>query len=527
MKALAEVDSCCKIGSMAYLVLARKYRPQTFEEIVGQEHVVRTLKNAIRQGRLAHALLFSGIRGVGKTTIARILAKAINCESGPTDEPCNQCSACQEITEGRAVDVQEIDAASNRGIDEIRELRENVKFRPVRLRSKVYIIDEAHMLTREAFNALLKTLEEPPPHVHFILATTEAHKIPLTILSRCQKYDFRRLPVNRLLKHLQALCQKEGVEIETEALEIIAKEAEGSVRDALSLLDQAISSGIRTRDELISLFGLADRALVEEIARRILAQDIGGCFEIIQQAFEQGVDLVYLAQDLVEFFRHLLAVKASGSLQDLPESELMALRGLSLEADTESLLLIFQTLLRGFENVRRSPLPKLSLELAVAKACEVGRVVGLEEVFQKIAELKEALAQGAVSGVAPSVSPSPSTAPEESASWSNFVEEVKKKSPSLGALLGTLDPPQIQGQQLCLTAPEGSLLEGKDYREKLSSWVREHLGKELRLQFQAPQASSSIRQKLVDNSLVQEALRIFGGRITQVKIYEKQGGKDA
>ncbi len=487
---------------------------------MGQEHVVRTLKNAISQGRLAHALLFSGIRGVGKTTIARILAKAINCEKGPAEEPCNQCPACVEITEGRAVDVQEIDAASNRGIDEIRELRENIKFRPARLRSKVYIIDEAHMLTREAFNALLKTLEEPPPHVYFILATTESHKIPLTILSRCQKYDFRRLPVREILKHLQTLCQKEGVEIEPEALKIIAKEAEGSVRDALSLLDQAISSGIHTVEDLVSLFGLADRALVEELGRRILAQDLGGSFEIIQQAFEQGVDLVYLAQNLVEFFRHLLAVKSSGKLEDLPESELMSLRALSLEADTESLLLIFQILLKGYENVRRSTVPKLSLELAVAKACEIRKVVSLEEVFQRLAELKEALAQGL--STSSSISSKEETPlPAEGVDWPSFVEQVKKKSPPLGSLLETLESPKFQEQFLFLSVPEGSLLEGKDYRERLAKWVRELLGKELKLEIKAPQEGSSKRQKLVDNSLVQEALRIFKGRITRVKVYEK------
>ncbi len=499
-------------------MLARKYRPQTFDEVVGQEHVVRTLKNAIRQGRLAHALLFSGIRGVGKTTIARILAKAINCEQGPTEEPCNRCAACREITEGRAVDVQEIDAASNRGIDEIRELRENVKFRPARLRSKVYIIDEAHMLTREAFNALLKTLEEPPSHVHFILATTEPHKIPVTILSRCQRYDFRRLPLGPLVKHLRDLCQKEGAEISSEALEIIAREAEGSVRDALSLLDQVISSGVRTREDLIALFGLADRLLVEELARCLLTQDLKTCFRLLNQAFEQGVDLVYLAEDLVEFFRNLLAIKAGGTLE-LPEAELAVLRTLSLEAETEQLLLLFQLLLQGLENVRRSPVPKLSFELTLAKACQIKRLTPLEKILEKLVALQQGLSQHAAT-----FTPKAETASSPMVqSWQEFVRHMKEKSPSLGALLENLNPPQEIDGSLVLHVPPGSLLEDKEYRERLQRAARDLLSQELKITL-APASSetpSSKRQKLVENPLIQEALKIFGGKITQVKIYEE------
>ena len=478
---------------------------------------MRTLKNALRQGRLAHALLFSGIRGVGKTTIARILAKAINCEQGSTDNPCNECSACREITEGRAVDVQEIDAASNRGIDEIRELRENVKFRPARLRSKVYIIDEAHMLTREAFNALLKTLEEPPDHVHFILATTEPYKIPVTILSRCQRYDFRRLPLGTLVEHLKDLCAREGVEISPEALEIIAREAEGSVRDALSLLDQVISSGVRTREDLIALFGLADRALVEEMARHVLNQDLGSCFRLLNQAFEQGVDLVYLAEDLTEFFRNLLAIKTSGALE-LPEAELAALRALSLESETETLLLLFQIFLRGLESVRRSPVPKLSLELTLARACQIGRLVSVEKIFEKLCSLEEKWPQ--VSSGPHQDAPAPAQA--ASASWNEFVAQVKEKSPSLGALLESLDPPREENGELVLVVPENSLLESKDYRERLLQAAREFFGRELRFSFTRSGSASSKRQKLVEDPLVQEALRIFGGKIAHVKIYEEE-----
>ncbi len=511
------LDSCCKMDDMAYLVLARKYRPQTFDEVIGQEHVVRTLKNALKQGRLAHAFLFSGIRGVGKTTIARILAKAINCEQGPTDNPCNRCDACLEITEGRAVDVQEIDAASNRGIDEIRELRENVKFRPARLRAKVYIIDEAHMLTREAFNALLKTLEEPPPHVHFVLATTEPHKIPVTILSRCQKYEFKRLPLARLVNHLKDVCAQEGVEMEEEALVLIAKEAEGSVRDALSLLDQAISSGVRTKDELLELFGLADRLLLEELARAILSRDLAAAFRLVNQAFEQGVDLVLLAQDLAEFFRHLLVIKAAKGMVflELPESELSTLRTLSLEAEKEELLLMFQVLLSGLSEIKKSPLPKLSFELTVAKACEVGKIVPLERLLAKIEELKlKTPTQEDEKPLSPERRPT--------FSWKEALEALKEESPPLAALLETLDPPKEDGEMLVLKAPEGSLLEDKAYQERLSRFVQERWGKRLKVEFLPPEGPFSKKQKLLEDPLVQETLKIFGGRVAQVKIYEKE-----
>ncbi|AEH45102.1 DNA polymerase III, subunits gamma and tau [Thermodesulfatator indicus DSM 15286] len=510
---------------MSYLVLARKYRPQTFSQVVGQEHVVRTLKNAILQDRLAHALLFSGIRGVGKTTIARILAKAINCEDAKEAEPCNTCNVCQEITSGRAVDVQEIDAASNRGIDEIRELRENVKFPPARLKVKFYIIDEAHMLTREAFNALLKTLEEPPGHVKFVLATTEPHKIPATILSRCQRYDFRRVAPAKLVSFLKDVCQKEGASISEEALAIIAREAEGSVRDALSLLDQAISSGVKTAEDLQELLGLSGPQLIEALARAIINRDLATCFKLVNQAYEGGADLLFLAEDLVKFFRNLLALKnSSGRISfDLPESELSALRAISFDLEVEELILFFQTLLQGFETLRRSSVPKLSLELMLAKACQINQMVSLDKIFAKINELKD-LPYTQVTSQEKAKDNHQTSEKKQSPdkSWEEFINEVKKEKPTLGALLETLEPPDLSQEKIILKLTEHPLLEDKEIRAKLNSLAQKFWQKPLELKFISQESSFSKRQKLVEKPIVQETLRLFGGRIAQVKIYEKE-----
>ncbi len=246
---------------MSYQVLARKWRPQNFDEVVGQEHITRTLKNALELGRVAHAFLFSGPRGVGKTSVARILAKALNCSNGPTPTPCNQCQSCLEITQGHSLDVLEIDGASNRGIDEVRELRENIKYLPARGGYKVFIIDEVHMLTKEAFNALLKTLEEPPAHAIFVMATTESHKVPVTILSRCQRYDFKRLSTAAIQAHLAQMANREGWQLSPEGLQLIAQEAEGGMRDAQGLLDQVITFGGPevSPPEIARILGVTDR----------------------------------------------------------------------------------------------------------------------------------------------------------------------------------------------------------------------------------------------------------------------------
>ena len=275
---------------MGYLVLSRKYRPQSFEEVVKQDHVTRTLRNAIASGRLAHAILFSGPRGTGKTTIARILAKCVNCASGPTSIPCNNCRSCKEITSGHAADVFEIDGASNNKVENIRELRENAVYMPAHSPYKIYIIDEVHMLSDSAFNALLKILEEPPSHVMFFFATTEPNKIPITILSRCQRHDLRRIDIDAIIGHLEDICRKEGIDVGKEGLTIISREADGSIRDALSLLDHVISTaaGTVSTATILDILGGIDRQVLFDVSKAVFQRDIVTIIEIIDRLYELG-----------------------------------------------------------------------------------------------------------------------------------------------------------------------------------------------------------------------------------------------
>lgn len=296
---------------MAYVSLYRKWRPQTFEEVIGQDYVTRTLSNSLRNGNFAHAYLFAGPRGTGKTSTARILAKALNCVEGPTPSPCNRCSSCREITEGISVDVVEIDAASTRGIDSIRELRERVVFSPAAARIKVYVLDEAHMLTKEAFNAFLKTLEEPPSHVVFVLATTEPHKMPATILSRCQRYDFRSVPVSILAPHLARVAEAEGIEASEASLRLIARRARGSARDALVILEQVMSYGDGVVDEVevAGFLGLVEDEMLVELGDCLAAGDAAGAVALVERAYEEGRDLVQFAREAQEHFRRVFLLQ--------------------------------------------------------------------------------------------------------------------------------------------------------------------------------------------------------------------------
>ncbi len=374
---------------MSYLVLARKWRPQTFEEVVGQQSVIRTLQNAIDRNRMPHAIIFSGVRGVGKTTLARLVAKALNCQEGPTKIPCNRCEHCTEITAGNAIDIHEIDGASNRGIQEIRELKENIRFFPTKSRYKIIIIDEVHMLTTEAFNALLKTLEEPPDHVFFMFATTELHKIPITILSRCQRYELQKVSSRELFAFFSKIAKAEQVGISDWALNIIVREAGGSVRDGLSLLDQIFSfGGDEISDEDVTqVLGLVDSQVVSSMAAAILGSDLAAALKILDETTSYGVDLKRLANDLLYYFRALLICRISAEpekILDAPDEEFAEMRQIAGHHTAETLQLYFNMLLKGSEEMQYSSHPRLAFEMALIRAAEAGNVVPVAELLGRL-----------------------------------------------------------------------------------------------------------------------------------------------
>jgi DNA polymerase-3 subunit gamma/tau len=380
--------------SMSYLVLARKYRPQTFEEVIGQDHITRTLANAISSDRVAHAILFSGPRGTGKTTVARILAKTMNCKKGPSPIPCNECRSCKEITSGRAVDVFEIDGASNNSVDQIRELRENVRYMPAHSLYKIYIIDEVHMLSTSAFNALLKTLEEPPSHVMFIFATTEPNKIPITILSRCQRHDFRRISLESMSKHMSLLCSKEGIDIGDEGLELIAREADGSMRDALSLLDQVMAclEGTITNDRIVDILGVIDRKNLFDISSAIISGNIPAILDILDDIYVHGHDMKKLYSDLVEHFRNLLVVKMGkkiSKLVDLPAHEIDLMANQVKNISEVYLNQVFNILFNEETTIRFSAQPKLALEMAFIKMFQIKPALSIDELIDKLDTLRQ------------------------------------------------------------------------------------------------------------------------------------------
>ncbi|MEN6422144.1 MAG: DNA polymerase III subunit gamma/tau [Smithella sp.] len=388
---------------MEYLVLARKFRPQSFDEVAGQEHVVKTLRNAIAQGRVAHAFLFSGPRGVGKTSVARILAKSLNCEKGPTATPCNQCSNCVEITNNSSLDVREIDGASNRGIDEIRELRENVKFAPAASRYKIYIIDEVHMLTDPAFNALLKTLEEPPAHVIFIFATTESHKIPATILSRCQCYDFRRIPLKEIVANLGLVASKEGIKISPIALSWIAEVGDGSMRDSQSIFDQVISyAGLDIKDtDVEESLGLAARQYLFRLSEAVLRQDAGACLMILEEAYLAGIDMKFFYQMLLKHFRNLLLVKiaADGSSAfDIAPEQIEKLQNQVQKISRETLQRYLEILIAEEGNFRRSQEPRMKLETIIVRMAYLEPIMPLGEIISTIENIEQRLQRGLPAG---------------------------------------------------------------------------------------------------------------------------------
>jgi len=456
---------------MSYLVLARKWRPQTFAQIIGQPHVSQTLQHAIEAQRVAHAYLFTGARGVGKTSVARILAKALNCEPGLSSQPCNACSNCREITQGNAVDVLEIDGASNRGIDSIRELRETIRYRPAKSRYKIYIIDEVHMLTAEAFNALLKTLEEPPEHIVFIFATTEPHKIPATILSRCQRFDFRRIAISQIVAHLETIAREEQLQLPESVLYSIAREAEGSMRDAQSLLEQVLAFSVdgQVDVEVLDLLGVIDRQSVQRVGRAILQGDAGVCLTVVADLYQRGIDIKRFCHQLCEHFRNLTFLSLGGdgaaAYMDLPAEEVKTLRQDLHQTSAETLQLYFQMILKGEEDIRRSTLPRIALEMLLLRLTQLPRLESLQSIMGQLSLLEKGLEQsvppsyretssdvdsGAVGCRTGAARTAPIAAPEQGATASaqQGLEGITATEPQLRMLPG--------GKSPCATATEAA-----------------------------------------------------------------------
>ena len=561
---------------MSYLVLARKYRPQTFEEVVAQAHITRTLTNAISSGRVAHAILFSGPRGTGKTTVARILAKAMNCKEGPTAVPCNVCTSCNEITAGKAVDVFEIDGASNNSVDQVRELRENVKYMPAHSLYKIYIIDEVHMLSTAAFNALLKTLEEPPSHVMFMFATTEPHKIPITILSRCQRHDFRRMDLNSISSHMASLCRQEGFEIAEESLGLIAREAGGSMRDGLSLLDQVMTciQGPITHEQVLDILGIIDRKFIFDLSESILKADIPAVLDLLDDIYDHGHDIKKLYADLTEHFRNLLVAamgKKVNKLVDLPSGEIDQLVAQAETTSTAVLNQIFDLLFKEEASIRLSAQPKLALEMALIRLLQSKPVLPIDVLIDKLDILREEMfasgqpqefvgtaphsainakdrsagsqvktspgssKSGAKRSGAETKEASPANSPAENSAeaWTQISKIISNKYPSLAANLAKCRLKKIEGQRLEIEVPGNGFTLKMIQREKnmavLQQVCEDVLGsrKDIRLSagttpddnYQKKKShDNELKKKALSHPLVADAVEIFDGKLIDVKL---------
>jgi DNA polymerase-3 subunit gamma/tau len=451
-----------------YQVIARKYRPQTFKDVVNQEHVKTTLENAIAQNRIAHGYIFSGQRGTGKTTVARILARCLNCIQGPTATPCGECASCKEITSGGTVDVIEIDAASNRGINEMRELRENVRYQPARDRYKVFIIDEAHQITSEAFNALLKTIEEPPEWAVFVLCTTEAHKIPATIASRCQHFSFRSVDFEDLMGRIAWICTQEGIEADAEALAVLAAAGEGSVRDSLSALDQAIACCGAKLDaaEVRALLGAFSLESLEKVTMALAESDSRRMLDVVDELERNGHNLQHFSRELARYFRNLLVIRISGAASRLVAASAQQREKLAAIAagfSEEDLTRYLQLSLDLFRDLQFSLQPRFHLEIGLVRLVQAGRLLPIEQALAQLG--------GPVPRVAaeqrPAAAPAKSAAPPQRTGPSPFDLDRAKKA--------TSRPPEPQSSGANALAPEPAAapLTAGDPRERLHSYLHE------------------------------------------------------
>ena len=544
-----------------YQVLARKWRPQQFDDVVGQEHVTTTLRNAIEQNRLAHAYLFVGPRGIGKTSTARIFAKALNCVKGPTAEPCDKCDNCKEITEARSLDVLEIDGASNNGVEQVRELRDTVRYTPARAKFKIYIIDEVHMLSTAAFNALLKTLEEPPAHVKFFFATTEPQKVLPTILSRCQRFDLRRIPAGLIVKHLKEISKKEKITIDDAALTAIARGAEGGLRDAESALDQLIAfcgSKISEAD-VLSVFSLIAHDQIAELTDAIIDGQTSRALGILKELDEAGKDLQRLMTELLDHFRNLLvttiAAESAGS-SDLPENEQELLAAQAQRVDADTTLRMIDALAGAEGRLRFALSKRVYFEIALVKAIKARQAVGIDGVLQKLQEFKSQLGS---TNPAVEITGRKLSAPEKTAeslsvstvgvdeAWAYAVEHLGKVTPLARTYLVGTRPLGMKGNVLSIGfAPEFAdrreFVDTARNRELLQAKLKEKLRADISLKFEvtekvtataerpekpAAQKDSAAGRKsepakknlddFKDDPLIKKALEIFKGTIVEVR----------
>ncbi len=563
---------------MSYLVFARKYRPQTFEQVVQQSHVTRTLSNAIETKRVAHAILFSGPRGTGKTTVARILAKAMNCEKGPTAEPCNQCQSCLEITAGNAADVFEIDGASNNSVDQVRELRENLKYMPVHSRYKIYIIDEVHMLSLAAFNALLKTLEEPPEHILFMFATTEAHKIPITILSRCQRHDLRRIDSQAIAGHMRKICEAEKVAIDDASLSLIAQEASGSMRDSLSLLDHilACAEGPVTLDLISDLLGIVDRKRFFDLSEAVFERDIRKVLAAIDTVWRHGYELKRFYADLVAHFHRLTLAKLGPQarhLIDLPAQEIERMSSQIAEVPENYLLQVFDLLFQAEPAIKLSSQPRLGLEMVFLKLFQTAPTLPIHTLIHRLDQLQaRAGAAEPPSVIAPHAGRAPTAVMDEQsgqveqtqirgktddaksdqiarpaeveggakavgsevnlhALWQKVLDQISEQKPSLAGFLAkcTLHGDTQDRMALEVNGNEFTFKNISKHTQILETVCSEQLGRSVHLKvianfedaeakLEQKEKAGRLRQKAMSHPLVMAALELFDGRLIDIKI---------
>jgi len=565
---------------MSYLVLARKWRPQLFEDLIGQEHVSQTLKNAILADRVHHAFLFTGARGVGKTSAARIFAKALNCLKGPTTEPCGECPSCMEITAGQGVDVFEIDGASNTGVDDIRELRENIRYLPSISRYKIFIIDEVHMLSINAFNALLKTLEEPPDHAKFIFATTEPHKIPVTILSRCQRFDFRKISAALVAGRLRHIVDQEKVEISDAGLSMIARSGGGSMRDAQSTLDQVIAfCGENVGDEeLQGLLGLVDRRLLLETIEAVLERDGRRVLSVIQRVDEHGHAFRQFCSQVVALVRSLVVLKVTdqpGELLDVGETELQELRPLAERCSLEDLQRILTLLIKAEAELAQSNYPRLTVEMVLIRLAQLPPGQDVAMLISKLEVLEKRLSGGGspvappaqaapVAKPAPVAAPAPAPieparteppSPEESSGgagsspmsdtqgkgWPELVDFVKSRRVRIGSFLehGRLIVSQLPHLKVALPPSFYGLVD-KEMKEEIQTLATEYFSRAVKLEIvclgedvsappslleerklQESDREKRLKRDAVEHPMVKAAIEIFEGEVDNVRPIDK------